>query len=44
MYVYQLTHVRGVDIKVIGYFGFKDYPRCFKIKKLRVNQDDFYYG
>ena len=60
MYVYQLTHVRGVDIKVIGYFGswkkarqvmkkyrsqvqgFKDYPRCFKIKKLRVNQDDFY--
>ena len=59
MYVYQLTHVRGVDIKVIGYFGswkkarqvmkkyrsqvqgFKDYPRCFKIKKLRVNQVDF---
>ena len=62
MYVYQLTHVRGVEIKVRGYFGswkkarqvmkkyrsqlqgFKDYPRCFKIKKLRVNQDDFYYG
>ena len=21
MYVYQLTHVRGVEIKVIGYFG-----------------------
>lgn len=24
--------------------GFKGFPRCFRIKKLRVNQDDFYYG
>ena len=62
MYVYQLTHVNGISIKVIGYFGswkkarqvmkkyrsqvqgFKEFPRCFRIKKLRVNQDDFYYG
>ena len=62
MYVYQLTHVNGISIKVIGYFGswkkarqvmkkyrsqvqgFKEFPRCFRIKKLLVNQDYFYYG
>jgi len=23
--------------------GFKDYPSCFIIKKIRINKDDFYF-
>lgn len=26
-----------------GVEGFKDYPNCFKIKKIKVNKDDLYF-
>lgn len=61
MYVYQLLHDHGANIKTIGYFGswkkaravmkkyrssvkgFKDHPNCFSIKRIRLNEDNYYF-